>query len=117
MKKVSSSALLASTPWLLALLALPVPAHGQPASQLVTWGDNFYGQLNLPPGLTNVVTIASGFAHNLALRADGTVSAWGYNAFGQINVPPGLSGVRAVTAGFYHSLALKSNGTLVAWGN
>src|SRR5437879_4188880 len=114
MKKVSSSTLLPIVRSLLVLLAFVIPVHGQPVSQLVPWGGDFYGQLDLPPGLTNVVAIASGFGHNLALTADGTVSAWGYNAFGQTNVPPGLSGVRAVTAGFYHSVALKSNGTLVA---
>jgi hypothetical protein len=117
MKKASSSRLVSVYPCLLLLLFLSIPVQGQPASQVTAWGDNFYGQLNVPPDLTNAVAIASGFAHNLALRSDGTVSAWGYNAFGQTNVPAGLTTVSAVTAGRYHSLALKQNGTLVPWGS
>ena len=86
------------------------------------WGHNGYGQLELapnlgPPRLSNIVSIAAGGAHNLALRADGTVVAWDYNNHGQTNVPPGLSNVVAIAAGGDHSLALKSDGTVVAWGD
>src|SRR5205085_643434 len=63
-----------------------------------------------------VTAIAAGAAHNLALRADGTLVAWGQNIYGQTNVPPGLSNVVAIAAGGWHSLALKSDGTVVAWG-
>ena len=63
-----------------------------------------------PPRLSNIVSIAAGGAHNLALRADGTVVAWDYNNHGQTNVPPGLSNVVAIAAGGDHSLALKSDG-------
>ncbi|PWU19551.1 MAG: hypothetical protein C5B50_06195, partial [Verrucomicrobia bacterium] len=93
-----------------------MPVHGQLHSRVVVWGDNSYGQTNLPPSLTNIVAVASGSAHNLAVGASGTVSGWGNNSVGQATVPAGLSGVVAVTAGFLHSLALKSDGTLVAWG-
>ncbi len=40
---------------------------------VVVWGDNTYGQRNVPAGLTNVVAIASGGNHVLALKADGTM--------------------------------------------
>ena len=70
----------------------------------------------LPPGIANVIGIAAGMAHNLALKADGTVIAWGYNYFGQCNVPAGLTNVVAIKAGANFSLALKSDGTLTAWG-
>ena len=73
------------------------------------------GQTNMPAGLTNVVAIASGGYHNLALKADGTVVAWGDNTHGQTNVPPALSNVVAVAGGGYHGLALKSDGTVVGW--
>ncbi|MDB6066959.1 MAG: hypothetical protein JWR26_3167 [Pedosphaera sp.] len=92
----------------------------QPSSSvLVPWGDDHYGQTNVPPGLTNVVAIASGLAHNVVLISDGTVVAWGfyftgYN--GQINVQPVLTNVIAVAAGSYQALALKSDGTVAAWG-
>ena len=73
---------------------------------VVAWGDNDYGQTNVPPGLTNVVAIAGGDAHSLALKSDGTVVAWGYNNYGQTNVPPGLKNVVAIAGGGDHSLAL-----------
>ncbi len=86
-------------------------------NQIAVWGSNTYGQINLPPGLTNVVEIAAGAYHSVALRADGTVVAWGYNSTGQTNVPAGLSNVVAIAAGAFHNLALKSDGTVLAWGD
>ena len=83
---------------------------------VVAWGDNFYGQTNLPGGLSNVVAVAGGGSHSLALRSDGKVVAWGYNQYGQTNVPPMLDNVVAVAGGTSHSLALRNDGTVVAWG-
>jgi alpha-tubulin suppressor-like RCC1 family protein len=40
---------------------------------VVAWGDNSLGQTNVPSSATNVTAIAAGFAHNLALRSDGTL--------------------------------------------
>ena len=71
----------------------------------------------MPPGLNNVVAIAAGGYHSLALKYDGTVVAWGDDSVGQTNVPAGLSNVVAVAAGGFHSLALKADGTLVTWGD
>jgi hypothetical protein len=80
------------------------------------WGDNSYGQTNVPAGLTNAVLIASGAYHALALQNNGAVVAWGMNANGQTNVPASLTNVIALAAGYQHSLALKPDGTVVAWG-
>jgi hypothetical protein len=80
------------------------------------WGDNTYGQTNLPPGLTNGVAVACGGYHSLALKNDGTVAAWGYNQFGQANAPATLTNAIGVAAGYFHSLALKADGTLAGWG-
>ena len=66
--------------------------------------------------MSGVVAIAAGSAHNLVLKADGTVFAWGLNNYGQSSIPAGLSNVVAIAAGGWHNLALKSNGTVVAWG-
>ena len=69
--------------------------------------------------------ISAGYAHNLALGTDGTVTAWGEDIYGQCRVPAGLTNVIAVAAGggylggstyVGHSLALLTNGTVVAWG-
>jgi alpha-tubulin suppressor-like RCC1 family protein len=84
--------------------------------RLEIWGSTSFGLTNLPAGLTNVVRIACGANHALALRNDGTVVAWGSNANGQTNVPAGLTNVIDISAGVQHSLALMSNGTVVAWG-
>jgi hypothetical protein len=67
--------------------------------------------------LTNVAAVAGGFAHSLALQADGIVAAWGNGSAGQTNVPAGLTNAVAVSGGFAHSLALRGDGTLVAWGS
>jgi alpha-tubulin suppressor-like RCC1 family protein/sugar lactone lactonase YvrE len=83
---------------------------------VVVWGDSFYGQTNIPAGLSNVVAVAGGNLHSLALRSDGKVVAWGYNQYGQTNVPPALEDVVAVAGGTSHSLALRNDGTVVAWG-
>ena len=70
----------------------------------------------MPVGLSNIVTIAAGANHSLALKSDGTVIGWGNNSGGQTNVPVGLSNVVAIAAGSYSSLALRSDGTVVQWG-
>ena len=86
-------------------------------SAVLAWGDNSLGQLNIPPGLTNLLAIAAGGDHSLALKSDGTVAGWSDNAEGQISVPPGLSSVVAIAAGGFHSLAVKADRTMAAWGD
>jgi len=48
---------------------LPLPAFRMDGA-IFAWGDNSSGQTNVPAGLTNVVGIASGYYHNLALMND-----------------------------------------------
>src|SRR5205085_7434898 len=86
-------------------------------SGLVAWGGNSAGQTNIPAGLSNVLTIAAGYSHNLALKREGTVTAWGDNHNGQTNVPPGVTNVIAIAAGAFHSLALRADGGVAAWGH
>ena len=83
---------------------------------MVAWGTNTLGT-NVPVGLTNVVAIAAGGTHALAVKMDGSVVAWGSNGSGETSVPTGLSNVMAVAAGRAHSVALKNDGTVVAWGS
>ncbi len=78
-----------------------------------TWGDNY---ATVPPNLTNVVALAAGNSHNLALKSDGTVCAWGYNSVGQTNVPSTISNIVAIAAGRDFSLVLNSAGIVSAWG-
>ena len=56
---------------------LAVPAGGYHSvvakqnGQVVAWGQNAYGQTNIPVGLSNVVSLAGGVFHTLALKSDG----------------------------------------------
>ena len=84
---------------------------------IVGWGNGDGGQTTTPFGLTNVLAIAGGGQHSLALKADRTVVAWGTNNFGQATVPPGLTNVAAISAGEAHNVALKRDGTVVVWGD
>ena len=55
---------------------------------ILAWGDNTYGECNVPGALTtNVLAIAAGNGHSLALKMDGTVAAWGNNANNQCQCP------------------------------
>ncbi|WP_224244873.1 RCC1 domain-containing protein [Hyalangium gracile] len=107
------------------------------------WGRNTYGNLgqgtvdsashSTParvPGLENVVDIATGRDHVLALHADGTVSSWGLDASGQlgfgevfpdeVSAMPvkvkGLTDARAIFANGNMSYAQRADGALVSWG-
>ena len=40
----------------------------------MAWGASFFNLTNVPPGLSNVVAIAGGSYHNLAIENDGTVA-------------------------------------------
>ena len=86
--------------------------------RMALWGNSFNGNIfDIPEELDDVVALAGGEGHVLALKADGTVVAWGRNDEGQATVPEGLSNVIAIAAGQKHSLALKADGTVVAWGH
>jgi alpha-tubulin suppressor-like RCC1 family protein len=106
-----------------------------------TWGDNLRGKLGngtaqtgnrYTPGqvksLSDVVAVAAGMNHTLALKKDGTVWAWGYNTSGQLGtgnktdsgIPvqvEGLYNVTAISAGNDFSVALDRFGYVYAWGD
>lgn len=118
---------------------------------VVAWGANDEGQLgngasgadrplgtypkpSVTPvkvtGLTNIVDIAAGNKHALALRGDGTVWAWGARDDGALGggdakpvlsalapVPvPGLEGITQIAVGPTHNLALTRDGHVMSWG-
>jgi hypothetical protein len=86
--------------------------------QVAAWGANFFGQTDVPEGLSNVVGIAR---QSIALKSDGTVVGWGaYD-----DLPAGLSNVVAIATGGHggrdcpglsYGLALMRDGRMVAWG-
>ena len=66
----------------------PSPAKAAfDSTEIITWGYNGGGLYTTPAALTDVIAIAAGSHHNLALRSDGTVVAWGENSHGQLDVP------------------------------
>jgi len=94
----------------------PTPtATPSPEYEIVSWGDDDYGQVTDTPLGADYVAIAAGAYHSLALRTDGSIVGWGDNGVGQANSPDGTNYV-AITAGAYHSLAVKSDHSIVGWG-
>jgi alpha-tubulin suppressor-like RCC1 family protein len=116
------------------------------AGLVYAWGSNVSGQLgqgnsgggtdrNAPvqvPGLTDVMAVAAGASHSVALTRTGQVLTWGLNANGQLGdgtqvlrtspvAVPALTGITRVAAGASHTLALKTDGdasgTVWFWGN
>lgn len=93
--------------------AFPVSVNAAP---VLAWGENSFGQTNVPSGLTEVVDVGVGDRHSTVLTRNGLVLAWGDNGLGQTNVPAGLSEVVALQTRDNWNMALKSDGSLVAWG-
>lgn len=81
---------------------------------IIGWGDSLPS--GMPADLTDVVELAAGDDHCLALLKDGTVVAWGNSSYGKTIVPGDLDTVVSVAAGTTYSLALKENGEVIAWG-
>jgi alpha-tubulin suppressor-like RCC1 family protein len=103
-------------------------------------GYNAYGQIGdsidvnssaIPfqvTGLSDIIQVACGSFHSVALRDDGTVWSWGNNEYGgqlgngsvvNTHIPVqalGLTDVVYIDAGNYFSMALKSDGTIWGWG-
>ncbi|KAL4746976.1 hypothetical protein BDW72DRAFT_209944 [Aspergillus terricola var. indicus] len=87
----------------------------------------------LIPSLENVVRLAAGAQHVLALISNGTVFSWGHNEQQQLgrqrrvhNGPihsqtPAQcalpSGIVDIGAGLYHSFAVHKSGSVYAWGS
>ena len=105
------------TVWSLGGLLTQGALVGPNERAVVAWGDNSYGERNIPSGLADVKAISVGpWRCALALKADSTVVAWGENDGGDTNVPIGLSGITAISAGPNFGIALKNDRTVVAWG-
>ncbi|PWU17641.1 MAG: hypothetical protein C5B50_11005, partial [Verrucomicrobia bacterium] len=91
---------------------------------MVSWGSDSSSQADIPPGISNVIAIACGGSHELALFVNHTMAAWGAGSlntgvspnFGQAIVPPGLTNVIGLAGGGFHTVALKGDGTVLAWG-
>jgi alpha-tubulin suppressor-like RCC1 family protein len=130
--------------WVAVAAAAAPPESAPPAAPVPglvkAWGDNTSGQVGdgtilfarLTPvtslNLGDVVAVAAGNTHSLAVTAGGTVWAFGANENGQLGdgttvtratrvAVTGLTNIVAVAAGMSFSLALRGDGTVWAWGN
>jgi alpha-tubulin suppressor-like RCC1 family protein len=113
------------------------PAAATTTPQVATWGSDVVGSLGdrsalghstpgpvsaLPAG-TRQVVLGEGGGFDIAVNADGTVSAWGQGSLGNGSTSsptpvsvPGLTGITQVAIGLNHVLALANDGTVWAWG-
>jgi len=88
------------------------------------WGGSLYGVSNdqqpssIPSSaLSNVVSIAAGYGHALALTKSGGVIAWGLNTSGETQVPfKAMSNIVSIAAGNRTSAALTASGEVIVWG-
>ncbi|MCL2088900.1 MAG: Ig-like domain-containing protein [Oscillospiraceae bacterium] len=106
-----------------------------------TWGANNRGQLgignnnntNHPVQVAalsgvNVIAVAAGGEHSVALDDNGDIWTWGYNHFGQLgdklaadrNLPfkvTEINKVTAIAAGQGHTVVVRRDGSVWSWGN
>jgi hypothetical protein len=87
------------------------------AAQVVAWGDDSGGQIDVPTNLDDVVAIAGGDDHSVALCQNGTLVAWGADDEGQTDVPTNALPFVAIAAGAEHNLAIAADGSVAGWGN
>jgi alpha-tubulin suppressor-like RCC1 family protein/uncharacterized protein YgiM (DUF1202 family) len=101
------------------------------------WGSNEYrtvpgyqythgAPISTIPGVTDAVSVSTGYHHVCVLRSTGEVLCWGYNAYGQAGqdnyiqygpaAVPGISSARAVSAGAYQTCAILADSTVKCWG-
>lgn len=127
------------------LVTVPLTANAA-EGDVWAWGHNKYGKLGdgtttdatspiqFPTQLENVVQVAGGFGHSLALLDDGTVWSWGWNGEGQLGdgtyesstVPVQVIGplggddfltdIAKIQSGSNYALALTEDGTAYTWG-
>jgi alpha-tubulin suppressor-like RCC1 family protein len=103
------------------------------------WGYGTFGQVgngataekNPAPvavtGLTNAISLTSGYSHSCAVRLGGAVSCWGSNLHGQLGngtntdastpvTVGGVSSATSVAAGNAHTCVALVDGTVRCWG-
>jgi alpha-tubulin suppressor-like RCC1 family protein len=85
---------------------------------VVGWGDDTYGECDVPSGLTNAIAVAGGIGFSLALLDNGSVIGWGseVDEAGELAIPSGITNATAIAASFTHAVALLANGSVETWG-
>jgi hypothetical protein len=91
-----------------------VENYPYPATVLA-WGDNSYGETNLPVGETNIVALAAGEYQTIFLRQDGTLGDFGDELLSPATYST-LPRVASVANEYFFGMALQTNGTPVTFG-
>lgn len=80
-----------------------------------SFGNNSFGQENVPSRISDVVEIAAGFYHNVVRKSDGSVICWGKNDEGQCDVPTGIV-AKAISAGGSHTTVITTDDEIIVFG-
>jgi hypothetical protein len=85
--------------------------------ELVCWGFNLYGQIDVPAGLGSPKAVDVGAFHTCAIGPDDQVSCWGASQGGSTSVPGDVGSAASISAGTYVTCAVRTDGTLRCWGS
>ncbi len=103
---------------------LPHTAVVKANGTVEVWGDNTYGQLNVPAGLSGVKALAAGAGFTLALKEDGTIVGWGSVLDQNFNpstytIPTEVQGlkIKSIAAGGNMSAVVTESGEVFVWGS
>jgi alpha-tubulin suppressor-like RCC1 family protein len=77
---------------------------------VVAWGYNSFSQCIVPPGLSNVVSIAGGYDWSVVSKLDGTILGWGSGAGKNTN--SAFSNILAVAASYSGAIGLRADGSV-----
>lgn len=86
-------------------------------NELVAWGNNDFGQCNVPEIDGKVVDVRAGSNFSVALTDQGSVHIWGSNRRNQWLVPGELKNAKFIDTGSNHIVALDQEGRFFGWGN
>ena len=84
--------------------------------RVACWGNNVYGQTDVPMNLGVASEISAGGFHTCAITATSNLRCWGSNEDGQSGVPANLGTVRSASAGSFHTCAITYNWEIRCWG-
>jgi alpha-tubulin suppressor-like RCC1 family protein len=86
--------------------------------RVVVWGSGSpQPPAALANGTYNVLAVAAGESHCVAILSDYTLVAWGNNYFGQLNYPSGTYNIVGLSAKGNYTLARRSDGAIFGWGD